>query len=187
MSESSTLERGRQSEQRTDTSSLAAPPFDARDYRKALGRFPTGVAVMTALDIHGERIGMTVNSFVSVSLTPPIILWCIARSTPSYLAFSRASYFAVNVLAHDQQLVSNRFARASEDKFGGIDWTRGLDGVPLISGCAAQLECSLRERHVVGDHDIIFGNVERYTYTEEAPLAYALSGYQKVVEIANNG
>lgn len=182
MSESSTPVRGCLSEPRPDPAALAVPPFDARDYRKALGRFPTGVAVMTALDIRGERIGMTVNSFVSVSLTPPIILWCIARSTPSYLAFSRASYFAVNILAHDQQPVSNRFSRPSGDKFADIAWTRGLEGVPLISGCAAHLECSLRERHVVGDHDIIFGNVERYTYTEEAPLAYALSGYQRVVE-----
>lgn len=184
MSDTSSLERERRSDQRLDHAALAEQPFDAREYRRALGRFPTGVAVMTVLDIHGERIGMTVNSFVSVSLTPPIVLWCVARSTPSYLVFSRASHFAVNILAHDQQAVSNRFARPSDDKFAGIAWTRGLNGVPLISGCAAHLECSLRERHVVGDHDLIFGDVERYTCTDEAPLAYALSGYQKVVEIA---
>jgi len=159
----------------------AQPHFDARDYRKALGHFPTGVAVITALDVHGARVGMTVNSFVSVSLSPPIILWCIARSTPSYLAFARANYFAVNILAHGQQALSNRFARPSDDKFAGVPCRRGLDGVPLIEGCAAHLECSLHERHVVGDHDIIFGHVQQFTCAGAEPLAFAMSGYGRVV------
>lgn len=158
--------------------------FDLRGYRSALGHFPTGVTIMTAVDIDGRQIGMTVNSFASVSLDPAIILWSIVRTTPSYLAFSRATYFAVNVLAEEQCDLSTRFSRASPDKFAGVACERGIGGVPLIEGCAARFECSLRERHVAGDHDIILGNVERFSHSERKPLAFALSGYRRIADMS---
>lgn len=155
--------------------------FDASAYRKTLGRFPTGVAIITAVDGSNNLVGMTVNSFASVSLTPPIILWSVARTTPSYLSFTRARFFIVNILSEDQEDISYKFSRPSQDKFSGVQWRPGINGAPLIEGCVAHLECSLNDCIGVGDHDIILGNVERFACTEKLPLAFALNGYKRVV------
>jgi len=162
---------------------LAAMDFDTRAYRKTLSQFPTGVTVMTALQDDGRPVGMTVNSFASVSLTPPVILWSIARSTPSYAAFANAQNFVVNFLAEDQKNLSTKFSRPSDDKFSDVVWSRGLNGIPVLSGCVAHIECTLRERHVVGDHDILLGDVVRFAWEDKLPLAFALSDYKRLVEM----
>lgn len=153
---------------------------DPKDYRRALGRFPTGVAVVTALGADGRAVGMTINSFTSVSLEPPVVAWSIGRKAPSYEVFADARHFVINVLSLEQLSVSAQFSRPSQDKFAGIAWREGVGGVPVLDGCVAQFECSVRERIAVGDHDMLFGDVLRYAHAERLPLAYALSGYASV-------
>ena len=156
---------------------------DTGAYRKVLAQFPTGVAVMTVLLADGRPLGITINSFSSVSLSPPVILWSISRSTPSYSAFAGATHFAVNFLAEGQKDLSTKFSRPSEDKFSGVEWASGLDGVPILVGCTAYMECSLRERIVVGDHDIILGDVLGFSSTDKQPLVYALSDYKRLARV----
>lgn len=168
----------------THTHAPDATVIDGRDFRKALGRFPTGVAVVTALDAQGLRLGMTINSFSSVSLVPPIVLWSVAHQAPSYAAFAAARHFVINVLAEDQLAVSNQFSRPSDDKFAGVAWTPGLAGVPVLSGCVATFECAVRELCRAGDHDVMLGDVQRYSHAERTPLAFALSSYARVSAIA---
>ena len=167
----------------TTDAQTAMTDFDTRSYRKALSQFPTGVTIMTALLSDGRPVGMTVNSFASVSLSPPVILWSIARSTPSYAVFANAKSFVVNFLAEDQKHLSNKFSRPSEDKFADVAWTPGLNGVPVLAGCVAHIECTLRERHAVGDHDILLGNVARFAWDDKPPLAFALSDYKRLAEV----
>lgn len=143
-----------------------------RALRDALGAFATGVTVVTALDPEGRAIGMTVNSFNAVSLDPPLILWSLSLASPNLEAFRRAGRFAVNVLAEDQQALSERFAQRNSDKFAGIDWRGGLGGTPLLAGCCAVLECRNEAQHAGGDHLIFIGRVERFARQERAPLLF---------------
>jgi flavin reductase (DIM6/NTAB) family NADH-FMN oxidoreductase RutF len=153
-----------------------------RALRDTLGAFATGVTVVTALDPDGRAIGLTVNSFNTVSLDPPLILWSLSLASPNLAAFRKASHFAVNVLAADQQAVSERFARRNSDKFADIDWREGLGGAPLLSGCCAVLECSNEAQHAGGDHLIFIGRVERFSRQAAAPLIYHGGRYRSLQE-----
>lgn len=155
---------------------------DHRALRDALGTFATGVTVVTALDPDGHAIGLTVNSFSSVSLEPPLVLWSLARTSPGLAAFRAASHFAVNILAADQQALSERFARRGADKFAGIGWQGGLGGAPLLPGCCAVLECRSELQHEGGDHLIFIGRVERFSRREAAPLIYHGGSYRQLKE-----
>lgn len=124
-----------------DTAQSFAQSFDARELRNVLGAFVTGVTVITALDRDGRPHGLTANSFSSVSLDPPLILWSQSLASPSHPVFLEAERFVVNILADDQVAVSKHFARGGDDKFAGCETRPGLGGVPLIAGCAAYLEC----------------------------------------------
>ena len=115
--------------------------FDSRELRTTLGAFTTGVTVVTTVDATGRRHGVTANSFSSVSLDPPLILWSQSLNSRSYPAFRDGERFVVNIMAHDQAHVSNQFAKAAEDKFAGIDTSEGIGGMPIIEGSAAHLEC----------------------------------------------
>lgn len=161
----------------TNTSSPGHPPFDARELRQVLGSFVTGVTVITTLDADGKPHGLTANSFSSVSLDPPLILWSQSRAAPSHPAFSAAERFAVNILADNQVNVSNRFARGSLDKFSGIPVQAGLGGVPLIQGCAAHLECRKVQSHSGGDHVVFIGEVERIARHPRQPLVFGGGRY----------
>lgn len=145
---------------------------DHRALRDALGTFATGVTVVTALDADGRAVGLTVNSFNTVSLDPPLILWSLSLASPNLEAFRRASHFTVNVLAADQQAVSERFAQRGADKFADLDWRSGLGGAPLLPGCCATLECRNDAQHAGGDHLIFIGRVERFARREAAPLLF---------------
>ncbi|MBM3390814.1 MAG: flavin reductase family protein [Betaproteobacteria bacterium] len=153
---------------------------DHRALRDALGAFATGVTVVTALDRDGRAIGLTVNSFNTVSLEPPLILWSLSRASPSLAAFRAASHFAVNVLAAGQQAVSERFARRGADRFAGIEWQSGLGGAPLLTGCCAVLECRNEVQHEGGDHLIFIGRVERFGRSEAPPLVYHGGRYRSL-------
>jgi flavin reductase (DIM6/NTAB) family NADH-FMN oxidoreductase RutF len=112
------------------------PGLDPRAFRRALGNFATGVTIVTTVQ-DGRAVGVTANSFTSVSLDPPLILWSIDRKATSFAAFMAAAHFAVNVLAEDQLAISRGFARSGSDRFAGVDWTPGAGGVPLLNGVAA--------------------------------------------------
>ena len=148
------------------------PQIDLGEFRRALSCFATGVAVVTTLDSKGERAGMTISSFSSVSLDPPLVLWSIANNAFSYDAFIDARYFAVNVLTMEQESLSARFATRGIDKFDGLDCIEGLHGVPILPDYAACFECRTEHQHEGGDHKIIVGRVLRLEDRETDPLIY---------------
>jgi flavin reductase (DIM6/NTAB) family NADH-FMN oxidoreductase RutF len=144
----------------------------AREFRNALAGFPTGVTVVTARSDEGRVAGVTVNSFCSVSLAPPLLLWCLSKAAPSRVVFEAASHFAIHVLAANQGLLSRRFSRASRDKFAGLEVGEGLGGAPTLGGVVALFECRRAKCHDGGDHIIIIGTVERYRYSRREPLVF---------------
>ena len=161
--------------------------IEARTLRDALGHFATGVTVVTTLGPDGERIGVTVNSFAALSLDPPLVLWSLAKRSWSLPAFQAASHFAIHVLAHDQQALSDRFAKAGHDKFAGVEVGQGLGGVPLLPGGSALFQCSVEHRYDGGDHIILVGRVEHLTTRSTAPLLfyrgrYAVPEYEQSAE-----
>jgi flavin reductase (DIM6/NTAB) family NADH-FMN oxidoreductase RutF len=161
---------------------IPAPTDDPRALRQLFGCFATGVTVVTTRDQLGQPRGMTANSFTSVSLTPPLILVCVATAAPIWPAFAAATHFAVNVLADDQRDLSQRFARPAEDKFAGIVWQEGAHGVPLIDRSAAQLECRRVREIEVGDHMILLGEVLQAAHRPTAPLIFHRGGYAALAQ-----
>lgn len=161
----------------------AARDVVCRDFRDALGSFATGVTVLTALAPDGEPIGVTISSFNSVSLNPPLIVWSLACDSPRIAAFRSASHYAVNVLAANQSWVSDAFASRDEDRFGGVGVSTGLAGVPLIEGCSAWFECSNEAQYPGGDHLVFIGRVERYARGDgEEPLIFHAGRYRQLLE-----
>lgn len=152
------------------------PRDDTRAFRRALGQFATGVTIMTT-ESGGRMAGVTANSFSSLSLEPPLILWSIARTSRSFPIFESASHFAVSILGANQLEVSQAFASSSQDKFANVAWRKGLNGVPVIEGALATLECATDRIYDGGDHIIMVGRVERYTYTEGDVLLYYQGRY----------
>lgn len=152
----------------------AAPPaFDAREFRAALGMFATGVTVITARNAAGELVGLTANSFNSVSLAPPLVLWSLGRAASSMPALSTGSHYAINILGADQQALAERFATRGIDRWAGVEFTEGVAGAPLLAGAVATFECFNRSRYDEGDHIIFVGEVERCSHRAgAAPLLY---------------
>ena len=152
---------------------VSAESFDCRSFRDALGSFATGIAVVTACAPDGSFVGLTINSFNSVSLAPPLVLWSLDLGSPSLEAFRTASHYAVNILAADQEELSQRFAMRAPDKFGDLEICTGFGGVPLLHGCCAWFECANETQYPGGDHIIFLGRVERFTGDPaRAPLVY---------------
>ena len=151
--------------------------FDSRDLRRVLGTFVTGVTVVTTTDNEGRFHGVTANSFSSVSLDPPLILWSQAVKTHSHPVFFKAERFAINILAEDQIELSKRFAKSSEEKFSGIEVDIGAGGVPLLRDCSARLQCRVVSRVPGGDHTIYVGEVEAIDRAERKPLAFGNGQY----------
>ncbi|MCP4562764.1 MAG: flavin reductase [Bosea sp.] len=150
---------------------------DPRALRDAFGAFMTGVTVVTAFGSDGKPLGFTANSFASVSLSPPLLLVCIARTSRNYAAVTAASGFAVNVLAEDQKDVSNTFARPVEDRFAAVDWQSGPAGSPVFDGAAAWFDCAMERVVEAGDHAILLGRVEGFRNSGRNGLGYARGGY----------
>ena len=146
--------------------------FDPRALRNALGEFATGVTVVTTRGTDGLPVGVTINSFASVSLEPPLVLWSLGLQSPSLAAFEACSHYAVNVLAADQEELSQRFAQNRSDRFAGIDLIVGASGVPLIPGCCAWFECRNEMHYPGGDHLILVGHVESFCREEKQPLVF---------------
>ena len=153
---------------------------DSKSFRQCLGKFATGVTVVTCCDADSNPCGITANSFSSVSLEPPLVLWNIAKVSNSLQAYLDATLFAINVLADDQQQLSSHFARSDHTLFDGIEYSLTDDGVPLFPGTLAALECKTHAIHNCGDHYIIVGEVTGFTFRDGEPLLFFGGGYRKI-------
>lgn len=151
--------------------------IDLSRFKRALSCFATGVAVVTTVDSTGVKVGMTINSFNSVSLDPPLVLWSVAEDSFSYDVFTRAEHFAVNVLSIHQKDLADRFAKSNGNKFDGLEHGQGLHGVPLLPDFAACFECRTEHVYEGGDHKIIVGRVLRVEDHETDPLIYYRGHY----------
>jgi flavin reductase (DIM6/NTAB) family NADH-FMN oxidoreductase RutF len=154
-----------------------APDFDPRDFRNALGQFATGVTIVTTRTSAGEPIGLTANSFSSVSLSPPLVLWSLSLRSPNLPNFLQATHFAINVLARDQIALSQRFSKPIPNKFEGITCIDSANGMPLLEGTAAHFECRTEARHYSGDHVIFIGHVLHYSHADRDALGYHRGRY----------
>ena len=163
-----------------------AVSIDPRTLRNALGRFTTGVTIVACNDVAGAPVGLTANSFSSVSLSPPLVLWSLSLRSPNLPNFLQATHFAINVLAHDQIPLSQRFAKPVPRKFEGVAHGFGAHGMPLLDGAAAQFECRTEARHYSGDHVIFIGQVLQYSYADRAPLGYCRGRYVAIEPIPEN-
>jgi flavin reductase (DIM6/NTAB) family NADH-FMN oxidoreductase RutF len=162
---------------------MAQMTFAQRSFRDALGCFPTGVAVVTTITRDGIRLGTTVSSFNSVSLSPPLVLFSIARSSNSFAAWAEAETYAINILHEHQDKLSTRFARALTDKWQGVKPLLGQTGALLVPGALASFECENYARYDGGDHLILVGSVRALTITnvnDPRPLVFYRGSYQKI-------
>jgi flavin reductase (DIM6/NTAB) family NADH-FMN oxidoreductase RutF len=154
--------------------------IDTWNYRRTCAQFTTGITVVTTLDSHGHPHGMTVNSFSSVSLDPPLVLVSIDLKNAILGHFISSSWFAINILAEHQEELSRRFSSPSENRFIDVSWHAGPSGTPLLDGVLAQLECSVVRTFEVGDHTVLIGEVRRAGYTEGKPLVFFDSAYRTI-------
>jgi flavin reductase (DIM6/NTAB) family NADH-FMN oxidoreductase RutF len=155
--------------------------IDPRDFRNALGTFGTGVTIVTAMAADGKPYGVTCNSFASVSLNPPLVLWSLGMFSQGLTTFQNASHFTVNVLSTLQQELAMRFAKSSDDKFNGVEWKPGLGNAPILAGSVASFQCRAASRYYGGDHVIILGAVEAYTYNKQEPLLFTHGGFGRFI------
>jgi 3-hydroxy-9,10-secoandrosta-1,3,5(10)-triene-9,17-dione monooxygenase reductase component len=155
-------------------------PIDVKAFRKALGAFTTGVTIVTTHSADGKDHGLTANSFNSVSLDPPMVLWSLGRTSSSLSVFLDADHFAVHVLALEQEDLSNQFARSGTDKFLNCALERGVGNVPLLDGCVARFECRVVHRYEGGDHVIFVGEVAGFDSFDRSPLVFHSGNYARV-------
>lgn len=147
-------------------------------FRACLGQFATGVTVVTCISGAGHPCGITANSFSSVSLDPPLVLWNIAKESNSLDDFLTAKHFAIHILSATQEMVSRQFARTDHTLFDNIEYEHSDHGVPLLSGCLALFECSTHAIHDAGDHHIIIGHVDSFTWDRADPLLFFSGSYR---------
>lgn len=155
-------------------------PITKEEFRHALGKFASGVTVVTTRAADGRLHGLTVSAFCSVSLNPPLILVCIQKTTGSYYAFQETKAFVVNVLNESQAHISNHFASHLEDKFSGMDYETGIENIPVLKDCLVNLECRLANAYDGGDHTIFVGEIEKAHIGDGAPLAYFHGSYRQI-------
>ncbi len=157
--------------------------FDERQFREALGAFATGVAVITGQTDQGERLGMTVSSFNSVSIAPPLVLFSVARRAHSFLAWTSMRRYAINILSQQQEDISNRFARPLGDKWSGLIVLDGKTGLPILPNALAVFECEAYARYDGGDHEIFVGRVLTLRvspHKQEEPLVFFGGRYRRL-------
>jgi flavin reductase (DIM6/NTAB) family NADH-FMN oxidoreductase RutF len=162
---------------------MTSPAVDPRALRQVLGRFATGVTIVTCVDAAGARIGLTANSFNALSLDPPMVLWSLRQASPSLPTFRAARHFAVNILAESQVDLSRRFASPVLDKFAEGSWSAGAGGAPVLTGAAAVLECELAQAQDAGDHVLFIGRVLKLADLATPPLLFHGGRYHLLGEI----
>ena len=160
------------------------PAFNERQFRDALSQFATGVTIVCTRAGPGRYVGFTANSFNSVSLDPPLILWSLARRSGSLAAFEGAERYAVNVLAAEQAELARRFSRPHADRFAGVAHRLGWSDAPLIEGCVAWLECRHHARHAAGDHVVFIGEVVTVERARGNGLVFHQGGFGGVTPLA---
>ncbi|WP_018412231.1 flavin reductase family protein [Methyloversatilis thermotolerans] len=159
---------------------MSNPVHDSRAFRDALGLFATGITVVTTRGADGEPVGLTVNSFNSVSLEPPLVLWSLSLGSSSAPPFRTASHYAIHVLSAAQVGLSKQFSGSREQRFKGLQTVEGLGGVPLLEGCLARFECRNDLQYAGGDHLIFVGRVERFERGAGEPLLYFGGAYRAI-------
>lgn len=155
-------------------------PIDADTFRAVLGRFASGVTIVTARDAEGHDHGMTVSAFCSVSLDPPLVLACIGHDASMHPVIVREDRFGVSILTVGQEALARRFADQRSDRFDGVGYTRGRLGVALLDDAIAHLECTVVDRREAGDHTIVIGRVESASPDQGRPLVYYRGGYTQL-------
>ncbi len=155
-------------------------PVTGEEFRKACGRFATGVTIATVMDANGTPHGLTVSSFTSVSLAPPLILICLGHAVTVIQHFRSATHFGINVLAENQRALSDHFARKGHDRFESTEWYRGATGVPLLPGVLGAMECAVHRIVPMGDHDILVGEMLHAQIRDDQPLLYFASAYRQL-------
>lgn len=155
------------------------------EFRRAMGSFASGVTIVTSKCEDNELRGLTVSAFSSVSLEPPLVLICLDHRCSLHGQLKEGLYFAVNVLAEDQQDLSNKFASRDPNRFSGINLTEGVTGSPLIEGAIAHIECRVVYAYPGGDHTIYVGEVEATTINDNKPLAYFRGNYAQIDQNSN--
>lgn len=161
--------------------------IDGKRFRQALGSFTTGITIVTTVDESGADVGMTANSFNSVSLDPPMVLWSIGKSSSNFEAFVAAPHFAVHVLAAEQETLATRFATKGIDRFAGLTPPRGAGNIPLLEGCVARFQCRTAFRHESGDHVILVGEVLELDQCNCEPLVFKGGRYALAVHKGAQG
>ena len=156
--------------------------FETRELRNTMGCFATGVTVITAAPDGYPPLGMTVNSFASVSLNPPLVLWSLDRGSDTFPAFEAANHYTINILTESQQDLSNRFAKSNNHHLDGLSCETGDNGCPIIPDTLAIIECEISDRLEGGDHIILIGRVLRFERKEEKPLLFALGEYARLAD-----
>ena len=153
---------------------------DQSAFRAVLGRFATGVTIVTALDRRKRDVGMTVSSFASVSLEPPLVLFCIDHSASVYNVLSKTNCFTANILSEGQEAIARRFADRDTNRFDGLGYDRGQNGTAVLRDVLGWIECEVIARHECGDHDVIIGQVEVAEARDGRPLLYYRGGYAQL-------
>lgn len=158
----------------------AVDPNQPKTLRNILGQYATGVTIITTRGQDGRNIGMTANSFSSLSLDPPLILWSLSKTAPSLPEFNAAKYFAIHMLAQEHHQLSNHFARGAADKFSGVAHTDSEEGIPLLDNALVTLVCENHQQFDGGDHIIYIGKITRFHQREGAPLVFHAGQYQSL-------
>ncbi len=155
-------------------------PIERNELRRVMGHFATGVTIITTVSKDGEPFGLTANSFTSVSLDPPLVLICVDKKAESYPHFEQSRVFTVNILNNQQEALSRKFAVSGGDKFQGVAYHTGANGVPILDGALAYLECKLYAVHDGGDHTLYLGEIEQAETVEGKPLLFYRGGYRAI-------
>lgn len=155
-------------------------PIEKNELRRVMGHFATGVTVITSLRASGEMHGLTANAFSSVSLVPPLLLICVDKKAESYPCFEESKVFTVNILSAEQEALSRKFAVSGGNKFEGVSYRVGANGVPILDGAVAYLECRLSGSMDAGDHTIYLGEIEQAETHEAKPLLFFRGGYREL-------
>lgn len=155
-------------------------PVSKDEFRSAMSRFASGVTIVTTTTEDGQPSGLTVSSFASLSLEPPLVLICIDNRASIHSALVEGRHFAVNVLGEEQEILSRRFASRDTDRFSGTGYTEGITGVPLLNDVIMTIECRIVHTYPGGDHTVVVGEVEHANVSDGKPLAYFRSGYARL-------
>lgn len=157
--------------------------FSSQDFRKTMGHFTTGVAVLTTCDSEGQPHGMTINSLTSASLEPPLLLFCLNTYSKTAQHFAKASCFAVNILARDQELMARNFAAHNLKEWENISWSFSSLGNPILGGCIAALECKPYSLHLAGDHQILIAEAQKLEiFSTKDPLVFFKSHFHSLIK-----